>query len=492
MENGKLKTLLLIDVSHLYWSNYHATADKSVNEAYELTVGKVHQLRDGYDYVACAVDTPPYWRKEVFSEYKANREAQPPQAIELFERVKERLASDGILMWGVRGFEADDVAAWAVANGWDRCTITLASGDKDWLQLVDDARHVKVLSTRTNAIMREEQVIEKLGVHPSMVPDFLALVGDKSDNVPGVPGVGPVKAAKLLLKYGTLADVLGNADKETPALRDALIYHAEAARLARKVVTLRTDVPLKFDELFADRKPMNLTPEPAYDGETGELFEDEPDLISPPKPDSEPFQPKPPPKSEPPPAAAEALPDAQQTTVLALHDEWALRLEPQTGSDAYALAKVLYNSRLYTKFPNHQAIFAVILRGREMGLSALTALDCFHVVEGKPVPQAHLIIAKAKAHPDCEYFQMLSADSSHAEYETKNRCNPRPTRLRYTIEQARAVGLLEPSKRTGAKSMWVKRPDEMLRKTCATQLARIEYPDAAMGLYALEELEGNE
>jgi hypothetical protein len=223
-----------------------------------------------------------------------------------------------------------------------------------------------------------------------------------------------------------------------------------------------------------------LTPEAEYDEETGEIAESvADDFISPPKPDSEPFQPKPGPKSEPPPK-----PDQGPTgTAIVVRDNWELRLEPQTGSDAFALAKVIYNSRLYTKFANHQAIFAVILRGREMGISALTALDSFFVVEGKPVPSAHLLIARAKAHPDCEYFQMLSSDSTHAEYETKNRRNPKPTRLRYTLDQAERAGLV----RNG--SNWTKRPDEMIRKTAAVQLARIEYPEAMLGAYAAEELE---
>jgi hypothetical protein len=117
-----------------------------------------------------------------------------------------------------------------------------------------------------------------------------------------------------------------------------------------------------------------------------------------------------------------------------------------------------------------------------MGLGALTSLDAFHNFEGKPLMHAHLIIARAKADPDCEYFQFLGGDHEHAEYETKVRSNPKPTRLRYTIEQAREAGLIRPN------GNWAKRPDEMLRKTCAVQLARIEYPSAAMGLYCAEEM----
>jgi len=157
-------------------------------------------------------------------------------------------------------------------------------------------------------------------------------------------------------------------------------------------------------------------------------------------------------------------------------------LQPVSLEATWKLASTLHNSRLYQRFTNAQSIFAVILRGREMGLTALTALDMFHVVEGKPSPHAHLLISRARQHPDCEYFRYIGGDHTYAEYETKSRNNPEPTRLRYTIEEARRAGVVKPG------SNWEKRPNEMLRKTCAVQLARIEYPEALGGLYAIEEL----
>jgi hypothetical protein len=130
-----------------------------------------------------------------------------------------------------------------------------------------------------------------------------------------------------------------------------------------------------------------------------------------------------------------------------------------------------------------------------MGMGALTALDSFHVIEGKPAPLAHLIVARAKAHPDCEYFRFVGGDDTYAEYQTKNRNNPSPTTLKFTIEQARISGLAprdprkdRPSQGKDDRGNWEKRPSEMLRKTCAVQLARIEYPDAALGLYSAEEM----
>ena len=178
-------------------------------------------------------------------------------------------------------------------------------------------------------------------------------------------------------------------------------------------------------------------------------------------------------------------------------DDFERGLEPQNLAGAYKLACGLHESRLYQKFPNAQAIWAVMIRGRELGLGVGASLDNFHVIEGKPAPHAHLIIARAKAHPKCEYFHLVESTAESATYETKHRDEPKETRRTYTLEMAKQAGLVPERPRLrnptpgekDRRSNWEKRPDDMLRKTCAVQLARIVYPDAAQGLYAVEELE---
>jgi hypothetical protein len=110
---------------------------------------------------------------------------------------------------------------------------------------------------------------------------------------------------------------------------------------------------------------------------------------------------------------------------------------------------------------------------------------------------AHLIVARAKKHPDCEYFTMVESTDTSCTYETKNRTSAQPSRLTYTIEQAKQAGLCPEEIRTrsvakpgekDSRGNWEKRPAEMLRKTCAVQLVRVEFPDAAMGIYCEEEL----
>lgn len=505
-ERENMRSLMLIDLSGIFWANWHATADKQVSEAFERTVAKVHSLRTGYDHVACCIDMPPYFRKIISPTYKAQRDAPAPQAVEQFARVKERLEADGVLLLGAKSYEADDIAATIVAANLG-ASIVLASADKDWAQLVSDELDVRLLSTMSGVMYDREKVIEKHGVSPDMMRDWLSMVGDKSDNVPGVPGVGPVTAAKLLMQYGTLHEVLANADKQKPALCEALILHGKAALLAQQLVTLKTDAPINLGSLFEERKAKPLTTKDyeAEGFERGDATEDddgEVPISGPPKPPSEPKNEAPPaPRVAPAPVTEVVRSAPQQTAIVvpAPQQDWSLQLEPRTIDGAFKLARGLHESRLYSsKFASPEAIMTVMIRGREMGIPALVALDVFHFFEGKLALHAHLIVARAQALSECEYFTLVSSSGAFAEYVTKHRQHPEPTRLRYTIEQAKQAGLCPENPRTrrvpgeekDRRGNWEKRPDEMLRKTCATQLIRIVYPDAALGIYAIEELEG--
>jgi 5'-3' exonuclease len=461
---------LLIDLSGIFWAAWHATADQDVSAAFEATITKVATLRSGYDHVAVCCDSPPYWRKSIHPAYKAQRDAPPPQALEQFARTKARLEADGLWLASSPTCEADDViATLALALSEQGHAVTIASADKDLLQLVDDQARIRVVSLRGD-VYAAAQVEEKFGVPPHRMLDLLSLTGDASDNVPGVPGVGPKTAAKLLAEHGSLEAIIAAVDGiPQPKLQASLRDHAPAARLAKRLIALRTDVPIDAAEITAERKVAPLREPDTYaqpDTIDGEL-------------DSAPAAqaPAPPPSTPPMPEPATAIVRAAAPAA-----DWSLALEPASLGGAYKLACGLANSRLYSRLPNAEAIWAIIIRGREMGLGALAALDNFHLVEGKPCPHAHLLIARAKAHPDCEWFQFVAGDETFAEYATKNRANPRPTTLRYTLDQARRAGLVK------SGGNWEKRPDEMLRKTCAVQLARIEYPDATQGLYSVEEM----
>lgn len=474
------KEVLLIDHGSVFWAAWHSSVNDEVSAGHDRCVAHVRSLAGERRAVAVCCDSPRSIRREKHVEYKAQRPQKDHASIEELKRTKETLRRDGFLIWEHEGYEADDVIASAVKAAPEDCGIIIASADKDLLQLVR-AGSVRVISTKTGTMLDGEEVREKLGVYPALVRDWLALVGDKSDNIAGVPGIGAVKAAALLNEFGSIERMLerlqNNAthDLFKPAISTALRDAANLKNLAtaQYLVTLVDSLPVAFDEIFEERQAEPLTAVPST-----EQYDDE-ETATPPS--------SPPP---PPPAALATTTPLPAVAALArshqVHKEVQLtyeqQLQPGSLKQAYLLAEHLYESRLYTRFPSKEAIFAIIIRGREMGLTALTALDQFHIVEGKPSPSAHLLIARAKQHPDCEYFRYVGGDLTYAEYETKSRQNTKPTLFRYTIEDAKRAGVVK------GGSNWEKRPAEMLRKTAAVQLARIEYPEALGGLYCQEEL----
>jgi 5'-3' exonuclease len=497
------RRLILIDVAGLFRANWASMGDLEVSEAMHRTVTRVHELSSGYDLCAICCDWPPYRRAKLLPEYKGHRSKPSEVMVEQYRRTKERLAADGYLVWQVDGFEADDVIATAcVYAKRDELDVTVASSDKDLLCLVDDDASVRVLRLSTGEVFTRLEVNQHFGVPPELIPDLLALMGDKSDNIPGIPLVGPKNGAALLRDFGNAENVFACADTIKGKVGENIRAHGiERLRLAMSLVKLETDVPIDWDAIYVERKPAPAQPEDedetmsaadddfendlagSDEGEQRDEGDDEPTS---PRPDSgtkaslAPLPAPAPPRQER--ALAIAPPPRQEAAMMRAPVEYRQALEPMSIREAFTLAKGLARSRLYSKFPNEDAILAIILRGREMGLGALTALDSFHHYQGKPMMGAWLIIAKAKEHPDCVYLQCVAASATEATWETKNRRNPKPTSVTYTIEQASRAGL---ANRDGN---WKARPEEMLVKTAGVILTRREYPSAALGLYCPEEM----
>jgi hypothetical protein len=181
-----------------------------------------------------------------------------------------------------------------------------------------------------------------------------------------------------------------------------------------------------------------------------------------------------------------ASPSAVPETALVTYEH---ALEPRSPTAAITLGQVLYESRAFQRFPTAGAITATVMRGRELGISALASLDAFHFVAelGRILPSWQVIVSLAEQSPDCEWFRWVEGDEKSQTWATKHRKHPVETRMTYKIEQADRAGLIKPDK---PKSAWMARPDEMLRKTCACQLARAVYPGATLGLYAVDEMGG--
>ncbi|HEY3377648.1 MAG TPA: DNA polymerase I [Armatimonadota bacterium] len=200
------------------------------------------------DYIAVAFDMPAAtFRHEAFEAYKAHRAPMPDTLRPQIPLAREVLEAMHIPMIGVEGFEADDVigtlARQAAADGYE---VLIVTGDKDALQLVDD--HVHVLATRrgiTDTVEYDRQaVFARYGVTPEQLPCVKALMGDPSDNIPGVPGIGEKTAGKLIAQYGSMENLLEHADEVKGKNGAALVTYAEQARQSKMLSTIHTEVPL--------------------------------------------------------------------------------------------------------------------------------------------------------------------------------------------------------------------------------------------------------
>lgn len=524
--------LLLVDLSHIARTLWHASENQEIGEAFSRTVEIVNRLAPKYAMTALLADAPPYKRKQVAESYKANREAFTPMYFEQLRKMKERLKADGFLIFEVAGYEADDLAATCV--GYARreeppLSVMLASADKDWAQLVSDAFRVRVLHPFKGDVLDEGAVREKMGVPPRLVADALALQGDKSDGIAGVKGCGPVNAAKLLERFGDLEGVLqGYRTIEQPAMRANIEAGADAARLARKLVTLYDDVPIDFEAVYTkrERQPLVKTDSDVVDAEFDEVEDDLGDLLSAP-PEKANGQPAAVPEgneSGKTPGVArdrirglendatETLPKlgssqvkaevvtggerpAQPTALALAPVEYSVQLEPRNGKEAIGLSEKLFNSRLFGQYGTPEAVLAIILRGRSLGIDSVTALANFHVVEGKPVMHAALIVGLVLRSGKAEFFELVESSDEGATWETHRIGNRKPTRKTFTIRDACNAGLVTHHSgefrgvsKSGRPSNWDKYRSTMLEWRAAVQLARVVYPDIVTGLYTADEI----
>jgi len=213
---------------------------------------------DGPSHLAVILDKDgKSFRNEIYAQYKAHRPDPPEDLVPQFPMIRDATRAFSLPCIEEAGFEADDIIACytkaAVREGWK---VTIVSSDKDLMQLIEPG--VDMLDTMKNVRMGREHVLEKFGVPPELVGDALALMGDASDNIPGVPGIGPKTATKLLQEYGDLESVLGAApEMKKSAMRDRLIEHAEMARLSRVLVELDCSValPIPLDDMALDGIP---------------------------------------------------------------------------------------------------------------------------------------------------------------------------------------------------------------------------------------------
>ncbi|MBY0519768.1 MAG: DNA polymerase I [Sphingomonas sp.] len=200
---------------------------------------------DGPTHMAVILDkSSQTFRNELYDQYKAHRPPPPEDLVPQFPMIRDATRAFSLPCIETEGLEADDIIACyakaALAQGW---AVTIVSSDKDLMQLIEPG--LDLYDTMNNRRLGAEHVLEKFGVEPARLGDVLALMGDSVDNVPGVTGVGPKTAAKLIQEHGDLEGVLAAAPAMKPGkLRDNLIEQADNARLSKVLVTLKCDEPL--------------------------------------------------------------------------------------------------------------------------------------------------------------------------------------------------------------------------------------------------------
>jgi DNA polymerase I len=250
-------TLVLIDGSGYLYRAFHALPPLTNRhgEATGALFGVFNMLRvtlkQKPDFVAFVADAPgPTFRDALYAEYKAQRAPMPDDLRAQVEPMLALVGALGFPILRVEGVEADDVigtlAAQAATAGID---VTVSTGDKDLAQLVTP--QVRLVNTMTNVTLDPEGVVQKFGVRPDQIVDYLALVGDSVDNIPGVEKCGPKTAAKWLGEYGTLDAIVANADKIGGKIGENLRTALPQLPLSRQLATIKLDVPL-------DVKPSEL------------------------------------------------------------------------------------------------------------------------------------------------------------------------------------------------------------------------------------------
>lgn len=536
--------IVLVDfssISHPLWHVEGGSIDP--NALSVAIVAKIRALTSGQPHAAICCDSRKSFRKDIDATYKAGREAKPAPFFHQCRLALETLVGDGFPIWEFDGFEADDVIASATVaarvGGWP---VLIISADKDLLQLVNE--HISVKQPMTGTVATPALVQEKFGVAPHQIMDYLTLVGDASDNVGGVKGIGAKGAAALLSVFGNLDDLYAALDKGAaagikPAQSAALVAFRERLPVTRKLLALREDVPVPLADVLKDRVPDDVA---AFSTEDDEIMKDineamptlaqqdphtltTPELIEQhreltgaeaveglgafvqdvarrvaPKDSNQ--------------VAAEAAADkiihkraeaAQQphnqvsvqeapaptpsaALVPVVVGPFERQLEPRSMPEAKALSNWIFESRMFGAYGTPQAVMTTVLAGRELGLQAMASLRAIHIVEGKPTLAADFIRSLVLKSGAAHYFRCTERTDTQATFETKRGDDP-PQSLTFSVADARRAWSKDQA--SFDKSGWGKNPADMCVARASAKLARLVYPDVTFGLYAPEEFDND-
>ena len=258
-----MKKIYLLDISSFFFRSYYALPPHMTNQKGLPTnalYGVSSMLRNLIkqkkpDYIVCCFDTKvSSFRKDLFPEYKSNRGEMPEDLVAQVPYLKKLIKYFGIYGIEQEGYEADDlIGSFALFSRRKQLQTIIVSGDKDFAQLVDSQTFLfDTMKSKTYDI---KGVKEKWGVHPEQMLDYLSLVGDVSDNIPGVKGIGPKGAIKLLEKYKTLDGVYDHVDEIKGHTQTKLKENKKQAYLSKRLITIVTDIPLKCELKDLELKP---------------------------------------------------------------------------------------------------------------------------------------------------------------------------------------------------------------------------------------------
>jgi DNA polymerase I len=248
------KPLVLVDGSSYLFRAYYALPELTTSKGFPTgavrgVISMIRKLAKDFpdSPVAVIFDAPgKTFRDDLYSEYKANREAMPDDLREQIKPIHEIIRAMGIPLLVIPGVEADDVIGTLAQQATEsRRDTVVSTGDKDMAQLVSD--HVTLVNTMTDTTMDRDGVTEKFGVPPERIIDYLSLVGDSVDNIPGVPKVGPKTAAKWLNQFGSLDEIMARADEVKGKVGESLRESLEQLPMAKALTTIKCDVELDVD-----------------------------------------------------------------------------------------------------------------------------------------------------------------------------------------------------------------------------------------------------
>jgi len=251
------KTLYLIDGTALVYRAFFAfiknplinSRGENTSATFGFTNTLLNLIRDhSPDYISIAFDTGrPTFRHEMYEQYKATRQKMPSELIDQIPRVKEAVEALDINQIELDGYEADDIiGTLAVLGAKKGLEVIMVTGDKDFMQLVGPG--ISMYVPMKNEVIKAENVEERYGIPPEKVIDLMGLMGDSSDNVPGIPKVGEKTAVELLKQFGSLDNVIEHCeDISKPSIRRSVGENSELAFLSRELVTIKTDVPVEIN-----------------------------------------------------------------------------------------------------------------------------------------------------------------------------------------------------------------------------------------------------